>query len=114
MQLIIPCCHPNRTDNRAARNRGCLPDRCDRTPARLWQQLTGTRHLRQLMQGYGSSSLRVILDWTEENNSCTEQIDAGTAVHRPLEHFQPVYLTFSLAVAPDLGNGIAIRREIQA
>jgi hypothetical protein len=62
----------------------------------------------------GSASLRVILNWTEGDHSRAKQIDAGTAVHRPLEHLQPVDLTFCLAVASDLGNRIANRREIQA
>jgi hypothetical protein len=33
----------------------------------------------------GSSSLRVILNWTEGDHSRAEQIDAGTAVHGPLQ-----------------------------
>jgi hypothetical protein len=46
----------------------------------------------------GSSSIRVSLDGAEGDHSRAEQVDSGTAVHRPLQHLEPIDLTFCLTV----------------
>lgn len=60
----------------------------------------------------GSASYRVIYVGSEGHHPGPKQVNASAAIHRALQHFQRLDLTFYLTVAPALGDSVADRRKI--
>jgi len=55
----------------------------------------------------GSSSISVQTLALQRHHPCAKQVNAGTAIHAPLERLQPVDLSLRLTIAPGFQHGIA-------
>ncbi len=53
----------------------------------------------------------MITERWKRQHPCTQEFDAGAAVHGPLERLEAVDLSLCLAVAPRLGDRLADRGE---